>query len=69
MYTEEDLQKLFDAGVTEGLALLENILLTHGFDPNAVKRALMEVEEEQKKTKANDFKRALAAILKAEKKK
>ena len=51
------------------MALLENILLTHGFDANAVKRALMEVDEEQKKTKANDFKRALAAILKAEKKK
>jgi hypothetical protein len=63
MYTEDDLRKMFDAGVAEGLAFLENVLLTHGFDSNAVKRALIEVDEEEKKNKANDFKRALAAIL------
>ena len=63
MYTEDDLRKMFYAGLAEGLALLENVLLTHGFDSNAVKRALIEVDEEEKKNKGADFKRALAAIF------
>lgn len=39
-YTEDDLQKMFEAGVAEGLALLENALLAHGFSLETVTRAL-----------------------------
>jgi hypothetical protein len=63
MYTEDDLRKMFEAGMAEGLALLENVLLTHGFDPSAVRHALVEGHEEEKKNRAHDFKRAFVAIL------
>jgi hypothetical protein len=63
-HTEDDLQKMFEAGVAEGLALLENALLAHGFGLETVTRALAEAREERQKKKTEDFKRMFAAILK-----
>jgi hypothetical protein len=65
-YTEDDLRKMFEAGVAEGLALLENALLAHGFSVETVTRALAEAGEERQKKKTEDFKRVFAAILKGE---
>lgn len=65
-YNEDDLRKMFEAGVAEGLALVENALLARGFSADAVMHALAEAREERQKNKADDFKRVFAAIFKAE---